>query len=112
MLQTSRIVLMLLLIALVPVRAIATVTLDSCKAGEQHSGQHQHHTAPEAPQDDGNGGHDDAAGGAAHCGGAAFGVSGEPASLALDGVTERTSFGVRIAPGFCPDLIDRPPLVS
>ena len=103
---------MVLLIALVPVRAMAALTLDACKGGEQPSGQPQHHAAPEAAHDDGKGGHDDASGAPDHCAGAAFGVTGEPVRLALAGTAERASFGARLAPGFCPDLIDRPPLVS
>lgn len=112
MLRCCRAVLLLLLIALVPVHAIAAVTLDACKTGGQHSGPHEHHAAPDANQDNGESSHDEAPGGAAHCGAAAFAVPGEKSNLALAGTAERASFWVRIALGFCPDLIDRPPLVS
>lgn len=125
MLQSLKIVVVLLLVALVPARAIGSVTISICASGQEQAGA-THHAKSDGhgmhAHDAGHDHHDDPAPGeggshtcsycAAHCAGVAFavptGASGVPSASGSD----RIPFGSWSEPGYFPDHLDRPPLVS
>jgi hypothetical protein len=114
-----RLLIVLLLVALVPARAIGSVTIAVCSQGQPDS--HQHDAVPAAHADHEHEHHGETAPAdsghacgycAEHCAGVAFAVPMEPDRLDVSAAPERTPFGGRLAPGFLPDLLDRPPLAS
>lgn len=129
MLRSLKIAVVLLLVALVPARAIGSVTLSICASGQEQAGAMHHEAEAGAhgthagdPAHDNHEKHDNQAQGegsehacsycAAHCAGVAFavptGLSRIPPALGGD----RIPFGSWSEPGYFPDHLDRPPLVS
>jgi hypothetical protein len=104
----------LLLVALMPLRALAGVTIGFCASGHQDMagaahpshGEHTHHEhgAPAKPMD--------ASCNicAEHCSSAAFATPAEPSTDLPPAVHDRTALAERYAPGYVPDQLDRPPL--
>ena len=123
MLQSLKIAVILLLVALVPARAIGSVTLSICAAGQEQAGAQHHEAGGDAhAAHDGHDQHDEQSPGgdathscsycAAHCAGVAFAVPTDMSRIAANAGQDRIPFGLRLAPGFFPELLDRPPLVS
>ena len=127
MLRCLNIVVILLLVALVPARAIGSVTISICASGQEQAGATHHTDAGDhAMHADGAGhdhGHHDnqapAEGGghacsycAAHCAGVAFAVPTDLSRVAPASGSDRIPFGTWSEPGYFPDRLDRPPLVT
>lgn len=125
MLRSFKIVLVLLLVALVPARAIGSVTISICAAGQELAGAMHHAGAADHGVDAHESGHGDHAKQAsdevgshtcgycaAHCAGVAFAVPTELSRAAPASGSDRISSGYWSDPGFFPDHPDRPPLVS
>ncbi len=122
MLRSLNLAVILLLVALVPARAISSVTLMVCTSNLQRSAAHQHESAEQGghaehrkdhggTQSPGDAGH--ACGYCAtHCAGVAFAVPTDPLRVAPSAGTDRIPFGVWAIPNYRPSLLDRPPLVS
>ena len=118
MLRWLKIVLVLLLVALVPARAIGSVTISICASGQEQAGATHHAEADGA----GHNHHDNQAAGecsshacsycAAHCAGVAFAVPTGLSRVAPAPGSDRIPFGYWSEPGYYPDHLDRPPLVS
>jgi hypothetical protein len=112
-----KLLLVCAMLALVPLRGIAAVTVGICAVGE-HGAWAQVHA------DDGHGTHDDPSGPesgsddnpaecgvcAEHCAGASFVIESAPASLADWARAERSLPGERFAAGHVPEHLDPPPL--
>ncbi|MGQ0509980.1 MAG: DUF2946 family protein [Betaproteobacteria bacterium] len=123
MFRCLKIVVVLLLIALVPARAIGSVTISICADGQQSTGAHESapsmtdhsghasHDGQDAPSTE-DSGHKGCGYCAAHCAGTAAAVPADIARFTPVAGAERIPFGVRAAPGVCPIQLDRPPLVS
>lgn len=110
----------LVLVVLMPLRAVASVTVGVCATGHgetpvaAHSdhghghdaGGHAHH----APEDTSKSSAPTCSSCVEHCSGAAFAPAAEAAVAApvIDG--GQILFAGRIAPAFFPDQLDRPPL--
>lgn len=106
-----------LLVALMPVRAMAAVTIGFCASGHEDPGitvqaAHAHETVGHAH-------HDDAPAQpvepscnvcAEHCASAAFAPSADVAVESRPVGHDRTRPAARNAPAFVPDQLDRPPL--
>ncbi len=121
MLRLCRFAVLLMLVAIVPVRAIAAVTIDFCADGNSPYGTHSHDGDTLEHGSDGDlRGHDEVPVDnghssiycAAQCASAAYAAGTGPFGLRLGAAVDRTPFGARMAQGFLPDLLDRPPLVS
>ena len=127
MLRCLKIAVVLLLVALVPARAIGSVTLSICASGQEQAGAMHHGEAGNhgmhadgAGHDHGQ--HDNQAPGegsshacsycAAHCAGVAFAVPTGLSRVAPAPGSDRIPFGYWSEPGYYPDHLDRPPLVS
>lgn len=110
--RTGRLLVVLLLAALLPLRAVAAVTIGFCAAGHQdqavqaHAG-HAHHDGDEQPADSSK---PSCSNCAAHCSGAAFAPSAVAAVEAARITEIRISLAERVAPAFISDQLDRPPL--
>jgi hypothetical protein len=105
----------LLLIALVPMRAIASVAIGFCAASHQPAAAHAHdggdhgaaqHHGDEAPGDASHG----CSYCAAHCTGAVFVASSDAVRFPACANAEPIPFGEQLASGFVPEQLDRPPL--
>jgi ABC-type Zn2+ transport system substrate-binding protein/surface adhesin len=127
-LRILNVVVVLLLVALVPARAIGSVTLSICASGQEQAGamhhaeanghgmhahdaghdHHDHHDDP-AP---GEGGSHACSYCAAHCAGVAFAVPTDLSRVAPAPGSDRIPFGSWSEPGYFPDHLDRPPLFS
>lgn len=102
------------LVALMPLRAVAGLTIGFCASGHQDmavsahasDGEHaQHeHGAPAKPAES------SCNICAEHCSSAAFATPAEPTADFPLAVRDRTTFAERYAPAFFPDQLDRPPL--
>lgn len=121
MLQSLRIILVLLLVALVPARAIGSVTLSICASDEQQAAaQHQHHEsgggahATHAEHDQYAPGEDGHACGycAAHCAGVAFAAPMDVSRVSPGVGADRIPFGSWLEPSVFAVRLDRPPLAS
>ena len=104
--------ILILMLALVPLRALAAVTVGDCAVAQygtaasetmDHAAPHEHGGAPHS-QGDAKHDHE-------HCASASFVASAEllplPTQAASDCVVQREPF----ATGFVPDHLDPPPLV-
>lgn len=109
----------LVLVALLPLRAVAGVTIGFCASGHQdmaasaHGAGHAHDTGEHAHHGDDSPVQPVKASCnvcAEHCSSAAFATSADPALEAQPAARDRTLFIVRSAPAFVPDRLDRPPL--
>jgi len=109
--------LVVVLLGLLPLRAVAAVTIGFCAAGHQqtavaadaahgHGTQHGQHE-PKAPGDLNPG----CSYCAEHCAGATFVAPSECSSVAVAGAGP-IPFGGLFAAGFVPDHLERPPLAS
>ncbi len=119
MTRSLRIVVILLLVALLPARAIGSVTLGVCTSGQQQVDMHHHEAEASEHADQGQSG-DPAPGDsghncgycAAHCAGIAFVVPTGFPRLESGAGADLIPFGAWSARGFFPDRLDRPPLLS
>lgn len=89
-----------LMVVLLPLRALAAVTIGDCAAG-QHGAAHQH----EAQDHDHGSTHDHE-----HCASASFVASAGPLPLAGPSAPDRVTQRSRLAASFVPDHLDPPPL--
>lgn len=114
MLHPLKLFAVVILVALMPLRAVAGITIGFCASGHQdmavaahasHGEHAQHgHGAPAKPVES------SCNICAEHCSSAAFATPAEPAAGFPLAVRDRTTFAQRHAPAFFPDQIDRPPL--
>lgn len=127
-LHNLKIIVLLLLVALVPARAIGSVTISICATGQEQAGAMQHADAgdndlhADGASHDRHGHRDNQAPGedsghactycAAHCAGVAFAVPTDLSRVAPAAGSDRIPFGSWSEPGYFPDHLDRPPLVS
>lgn len=125
MLRSLEILMVLFLIALVPARAIGSVTISICASGQEQAGATHHAEAGGHGMHADGAGHDhldDQAPGegsghgcsycAAHCAGVAFAAPTDLSRVAPASGSGRIPFGSWSEPGHFPDHLDRPPLVS
>lgn len=114
MLRALKLFAVVVLVALMPLRALAGVTIGFCASGHQdmavaahasHGAHANHeHGAPAKPVES------SCNICAEHCSSAAFATPAEPSTDLPPAVRDRTTFAGRYAPGFVPDQLDRPPL--
>ena len=114
MLRALKLFAVVVLVALMPLRAVAGLTIGFCASGHQDmavtahetQGEHAHHEhgAPAKPVES------SCNVCAEHCSSAAFATSTEPAVTLQPAVHDRTGFAERHAPAFVPDQLYRPPL--
>ena len=107
----------LVLVAILPLRAVASVTIGFCASG--HHGEAAHASAP-AHGAEGHAHHGDAPPEkpvesscnvcAEHCSSAAFAVPVVPLTEAQPAGRDRTSLAAFASPLHIPDQLDRPPL--
>ena len=107
--------IVLLLIALVPMRAIASVAIGFCVAGHPPAAAHAHDGADNgAAQDHGDEAPGDVSHGcsycAGHCTGASFVAPSDTARFPVSANAAPIPFGEQLASGFVPEHLDRPPL--
>jgi hypothetical protein len=120
MLKSLQIAVVLIMVALIPARAIGAAMVSICAAGQaqeqshSHPGQqvgnhadHEQHEGPK-PAEPGH----SCGNCATHCAGAAFAAPMDPVRIVVAAALERTPFGARLPVGYFADLLDRPPLVS
>jgi len=118
MLRALKLALVFVLLALMPLRAVAAVTIGFCAAGHQeagqaqdhhgqHGGEHSQHGDDPAPVQHGS---PNCGICVEHCSSAAFAAPAGPALDVAAAVQDRTAFSTRPAPAFIPDPQDRPPL--
>lgn len=115
------------MVALVPARAIGSVTISICASGQEQAGTIHHAEAGDQGMHVDGAGHDhdnhdnqppgDNSGHAcsycaAHCAGVAFAVPTDLSRVAPASGNDRIPFGSWSEPGYFPDHLDRPPLVS
>lgn len=124
-LHNLKIIVLLLLVALIPARAIGSVTIGICATGQEQVAATHHAGAGDhgmRADDAGHDHHDNQAPSegdvhtcsycAAHCAGVVFAVPTELSRAAPASGSDRVSSGYWSDPGFFPDHPDRPPLVS
>jgi len=110
-----------ILVALLPLRAVAGVTIGFCATGHQETAVgvqatgHAHEASGHARHGNGNDVPSQPIEAscsicAEHCSSAAFAVPTEPAVEPWPTMHDRTAFTGRTAPAFVPDRLDRPPL--
>ena len=114
MLRALKLFAVVVLVALMPLRAVAGVTIGFCASGHQdmavagHASRGEHaqheHGAPAKPVES------SCNICAEHCSSAAFATPAEPAADLPPAVRDRTTLAARHAPAFFPDQLDRPPL--
>jgi hypothetical protein len=114
MLRALKLFAVMILVALMPLRAVAGVTIGFCASGHQdravsahadHGEHAQHeHGAPAKPVES------SCNVCAEHCSSAAFALSTELALQPQPAALDRATFAERHAPAFFPDHLDRPPL--
>lgn len=102
------------LVALMPLRAVAGLTIGFCATGHEEMAVHAHavhdaqqhheHGAPAKPVES------SCNICVEHCSSAAFATPTEPAFEIRPATRDRTTFAERYAPAFFPDQLDRPPL--
>jgi len=116
---TLKTLAVMLLVALMPLRAMAAVTIGFCAMGHEHSTIAAHGTHDHGVAGHENHGNDDspAKTGAPscsscveHCSGAAFAPAADLAISALLVAQDPILFVERIAPAFHTNQLDRPPL--
>lgn len=117
--RTLRTVAVLVLVALMPLRAVAAVTIGFCAAGHQeaavpshaehgHDAQmHAHHGGDQPPAKPAT---PSCSICVEHCSGAAFALSISQSVDECIVVQERVLLAERVAPAFILDPLDRPPL--
>ena len=114
----ARILLVVLLLALLPLRAVASVTIGFCASngGPEAIASHQGHDASANHE-----GHDDSSSEgrtatcsycAEHCAGLGFVTPAADAGLGTPAGAGPIPFGKRTGPGFVPEQVERPPLYS
>jgi hypothetical protein len=114
MLRALKLFAVVILVALMPLRAVAGVTIGFCASGHQdmaiaahadHGGHAQHeHGTPAKPVES------SCNICVEHCSSAAFATPSEPAFEVRPLARERTTLSERHAAFFFPDQLDRPPL--
>jgi len=117
--RTLKALVVLVLVVLMPLRAMAAVTVGLCAAGHDESAAathaesghgtsvHAHHGSDNPPDKPGA---PSCSACVEHCSGAAFAPSAARAVSAPAVVRDRILFAGRIAPAFSSDPLDRPPL--
>lgn len=114
MLRALKLFAVVVLMAVMPLRAVAGITIGFCASGHQdravsaHAAhgeyaQHEHGTPAKPVESSCNIC-------AEHCSSAAFATPAEPAADVHSAVRDRTTFAARLAPAYFPDQLDRPPL--
>ena len=103
----------LALVALLPLRAVASATLGFCASGHEvaatsahGTGGHSHQGAKSPAQPTENSANICVE----HCSSAVLAISADPALDAWAPVRDRALFTARNSPAFFPDPLDRPPL--
>lgn len=113
--RTLKAFLLVLMLALVPIRALAAVTTGFCAFAHEHgapahhaSGSHESH-GHDAPSPS----HDDSPCSSCveHCSSAFFTASAAPITLLAAASAQPRILQERFAAGFVPDHLDPPPLV-
>jgi dienelactone hydrolase len=119
--RALRTLTVLLLAFLLPLRAVASVTIGYCAAGHQElavaahgdhgqvSGSHARHGGDEQPAKPAT---PSCSICVEHCSGAAFAPSADQAVSAPAVAQDPVLLAERVAPAFFPDQLDRPPLAS
>ena len=114
-----RTLVVLLLAALLPLRALAAVTIGYCAAGHQDmtvaahgehvqaAGSHAHHGGDDPPAKPAT---PSCSICVEHCSNAAVAPSAAQAVASPAVAQDRIFFAERVAPAFIPDQLDRPPL--
>jgi hypothetical protein len=117
--RTLKALVVLVLVVLMPLRAMAAVTVGLCATGHDESAAathaesghgtsvHAHHGSDNPPDKPGA---PSCSACVEHCSGAAFAPSAARAVSAPAVVRDRILFAGRIAPAFSSDPLDRPPL--
>jgi hypothetical protein len=117
--RALRTLAVLLLVALVPVRAVAGVTIGFCASGHHgmrvaaQGGSHHgmgDHAAPHGNEHPAQPVKASCSICVEHCSSAAFAPAMAPAVIALPAVQDRILLAERVAPAFFPSHPDRPPL--
>ena len=110
-----QILIVLLLIALVPLRAIASAAIGFHVVDHQPAAAHAHdggdhgaaqHHGDDTPGDVNHG----CSYGAEHCAGASFVAPSDAAPFPVNANAAPIGFGEQLASGFVPEQLDRPPL--
>ena len=116
---TLKTLVILLLAALMPLRAVAAVTIGLCAAAHDEpaiaahadtghgSGAQEHHDSDDSPAKSTT---PSCSACVEHCSGAAFAPSAAQALSAPAVAQDRIQFAGRVAPAFRSDPLDRPPL--
>jgi hypothetical protein len=107
-------VVVLALLALMPLRAIAAVTLGVCALAEKAvathvDAAHAHAEGDHAPSQDDSKSPCNLC--AEHCGSAAFAAPAADSPLAVPGALQRAASRHLLPPGLTPEELDRPPIV-
>jgi hypothetical protein len=108
----------LIVIALIPLRAVAAITVGLCAVANQdtaaqvqadhdHGASHHHHGQAPEPRSDGK---PDCSVCAEHCTSGSFVVPSASLSLPAVAGPDRVQVGHRLATGFVPEHLDPPPL--
>jgi len=118
--RTLRTLVILLLAALLPLRAVAAVTIGYCAAGHQDMALAAHGSHGQSAGSHAHHGADDQSAKPAtptcslcvdHCSSAAFAPSAAGQAVDAPAVAQDPIFlAERVAPAFFPDQLDRPPL--
>lgn len=111
--RALKILLLCTMLALIPLRGLAAVTVGICAAGEEHEswmqGQADHdHDAASSTHGDGSKHHCSAC--AEHCTGASFVAQAAPVSVPPVTCAQLIVHGDRFAAGHVPEHLDPPPL--
>jgi hypothetical protein len=121
--RNLRVLLIVFVALLLPLRAVASVSIGLCAAAQgqavghdrhdlSHDGVHEHDAAHHDSADAGGVADHGCSNCAEHCAGVSFVPSPEPKRIAAVPSTDRIIFAARRLPGIVPARFDRPPLVS
>lgn len=112
--RTLKTVLLVLMLAVLPLRALAAVTTGFCAFAHEHGAPAHHADASHEPHERDSPAHSHDASPCsscvAHCSSAALAPFTPPASFAVPAATERSVLHERSVAGFIPDHLDPPPL--
>ena len=106
--RAAQIVVVVVMLALLPLRALAAVAIGDCAMG-QHGAAHQH-DAHDPGHDGAPHPHDDAKHDHEHCASASFVASESALPLPVPAASDRVTQPSRFSAGFVPDHLDPPPL--
>lgn len=111
--RNVQIAVLLLMVALVPIRAFAAVTTGFCAFAHEHGAPAQHAAQQHDSHDHDGPAHagDTCSTCAEHCSSASFLAAAVAAPLVAVTTAQRSVLQERFAAGFVPDHLDPPPLV-